>query len=265
MKNKKILIISGTHGNEYAAVEVGMQLKKYYLDCADVTVTPWLNETGLYDNSREVTSKTTQDLNRSFHEEYEFGITHSQVKTRLLSLIEQHDIVIDIHNSWNCSNFFLVDMGHNNDIITSYLRSAGTTYASRYSGGGTIKDYVNNVAKKIGFTYEFSGMDNLNAQEEKQIAFEDITELVQVLQEDNNIQDHNPQQLKELHCLKSGFVKKYVKINESCSKDEPVFEILDQNFKVQEIVYAPCDMRIIAYGTQFQKRGSAVAHYIEEN
>lgn len=259
---KKILIISGTHGNEYAAVDVGMTLLEYYRSDKRITVIPWLNESGLYDNSRDVTgSKSTTDLNRSFHEEFEFGESHKHVCTKLKHTIEDYDIVIDIHNSWRCSNFFLVDMGINQKEIISYCRSAGTKYASRYSKGGTIKDYVNSCPDKIGFTYEFAGMDNLNTEAEKETAILDITNLVIELQNDNNIQSHDIHELKSVYTLSSGFIKIHVDINHFALEGDLLFDVLGSEGQIIDTVIAPEDLQVIAYGTQFQKRGSAVLQY----
>ena len=43
MKKEKILIISGTHGNEMSAVQLGLRLKKYYKNEKYIKIVPFLN------------------------------------------------------------------------------------------------------------------------------------------------------------------------------------------------------------------------------
>ena len=145
-KEKKILIISGTHGNEHSAVELGLRLKKYYKSKSNqhIKVIPFLNESGLLANVREVQNEPTLDLNRSFGEGQD---NHSQIVKKVKELVSEYDYIIDIHNSYRCANFCLIDAGKNEDLITQLCANADVEYATRFSTGSTIKDYCNSHGK----------------------------------------------------------------------------------------------------------------------
>jgi len=256
----KILIISGTHGNELSAVEAGLNLVKYYKDDTTIKVIPFLNESGLLGNSREMIDITTKDLNRSFMNDL---INHSSTVEYIKDIIQDYDAVIDIHNSPRCSNFCLVDKGLNDQLICD---QAGVLYATRFSTGGTIKDYVNQN-EKIGITYEFSGMSTLNNSKELSYAIDDVKKLVNVLKNVNEIET-TPQKaniLKQMHCLETGFINFKYDINDSVAPQDVVFEVLNEYGEVIEEVKNEEETPIIliALGHTFQSRGSSVLQYIK--
>lgn len=263
---KKILIISGTHGNEHSAVELGLRLKKYYSGETNhhIRVVPFLNEPGLLSNTREVTHDTTADLNRSFGEADD---SHSSIVKKVKELVSEYDYIIDIHNSHRCANFCLVDAGKNEDIITELCSNSKVEYATRFSTGSTIKDYCNSTGK-VGLTYEFSGMSTLNNKVELEKAFFDITSLVRVINIDTcEMTTPDRQNLKSMHCLETGFINFEKDINDIVKPGETVFEVIDASGFVIETVkneYKKHNIKLMALASSYQSRGSSVLQYIRK-
>ena len=260
--DKKILIISGTHGNEMSAVQLGLRLVKYYKE-SNIKVIPFLNEPGLLKNEREVTQSHSADLNRSFGEYEE---THRNIVLDVQSLVEEYDYIIDIHNSPRCANFCLIDIGKNDDLISNICERADVEYAHRYSKGATIKDYANQFGK-IGITYEFSGMQTLNNEKELELAFNDITSLVRTinaLDEGGRRPKGNIQELESFYCLETGFIHFCKDINDIVTPGETVFEVISEDGRVIEAVRNMTGeyIKLIAMAPSFQARGSSVVQYI---
>ncbi len=264
----KILILSGTHGNEMSAVQAGLLLKQYYSEDDSVTVIPFLNKPGLIGNSRTVIQSSTLDLNRSFKSKE--NMDYSKIVSDIKDLVEQYDYVIDIHNSYRCSNFCLIDMGKNDELIQSICYLSDVEYATRYSKGGTIKDYVNSN-NGIGITYEFSGMQTLNSEKELIHAINDIKNIVTIIKRKDEEEvlpfESNDQELYDLHCLKSGFINFVKDINDIAMPEEVVFEVIDSDGEVIETV---CNnktfpIKLMAIGHSFQEKGSSVLQYINKD
>jgi len=259
---KNILIITGTHGNEQSAIQLGLRLKKYYKE-RNVKVIPFLNESGIEANTREVQDNSTTDLNRSFSEDV---LPYNKIVNMVKDVVQSYDVIIDIHNSPRCSNFCLIDAGQNEDIITKYCYVSDVEYATRFSTGGTIKDYCNSIGK-IGITYEFSGMSTLNSSNEIDLAFRDVTSLVKAILKTEKIFKPNRQNLKSLHCLETGFIYFIKDINDTAEPGDVIFEVVNENSEVIEVVrneYKNYDMKIIAIGHSYQTRGSSVLQYVKK-
>jgi len=257
---KKVLIISGTHGNEHSAVEAGLYLKGYYENTPNVKVIPFLNQSGLEANTREVQKLHTKDLNRSFNEE----ITYHDCIKKIEEEVSEFDVVIDIHNSYRCANFCLIDKGLNCSTISSICHESGVEYATRFSKGGTIKDYVNQYGK-IGITYEFSGMQTLNNSRELEQAIEDVRSLVDYfIKEKTNQYSCPDNELKSMHCLETGFINFKRDINQLIFPGEVVFEVIDELSNVVEVVRntEKETIKLMALSPSFQTRGSLVLQYI---
>ncbi len=262
---KNILILSGVHGNELSAVLVGMDLKRYYnydgMVNKTIKVIPWCNPSGLFTNKREMQDTSTKDLNRSFSNVE----SSSNYIDNLKKEIEWADIVIDIHNSECCAHFCLLDIGCKNNIeIQNACIEADVEYAMRYSNGGTIKDYVNELGK-IGITYEFTGMSAYNNNDNIDRAYNEIKKLINVFKSEddfaNSIKDNR---LKELYSTKSGFIHYRCKVNEIISPNELLFFVLDDRSEIIETVKNDTGLpiKIMALESNFQKKGSSVLMYI---
>lgn len=161
----QILVVSGLHGNEHSAI-----LCSHYLEdligrrsfADNVKFAHAVNMTGIKKNTRDFfkdEENTVNDLNRLFSSE-ELTQSKDEVIDGLKEQIAQADIVIDIHNSPNCSNFFLVDLNDSYKAKLSFVASENfADCVFRYSPADTLKKYVNSFEDKLGFTYEFKGMD----------------------------------------------------------------------------------------------------------
>ncbi len=255
----RILIISGVHGNETSAVQVGLELQQYYELDKNIKVIPFMNISGLLNNSREMIDSSTKDLNRSFKDEVS---SYSSTVKNITDIVSSYDVVIDIHNSPRCSNFCLVDEGMDKAVLNICDR-AGVMYATRFSKGGTIKDYVNQIGN-LGITYEFSGMSTLNNTNEITKAVEDIKKLVLTAKNIDYSQfaEQSKHELKELHCLETGFIEFIKDINQTVKPGEIVFNVLNEQGIVEKVVNPEKHtIQLIALGHSFQARGSSVLQY----
>lgn len=262
MKNR-ILIITGTHGNEQSAVQLGLTLVNEYRNEGHIDVIPFLNLPGLISNTREVSSTSTTDLNRSFGDEEE---SYAEIVKRLKQDIRHYDYVIDIHNSPRCANFCLIDKGSRANQIANICKEAGVEYATRYSNGGTIKDYA--IQKgKIGITYEFAGMSTFRNGESFARAYMDISSLIKVIENKPRtyeISTVNEQELHSAYSLTTGFVQFNKDVNDIAAPGETLFTVLNEEAVTIERVtnMESKSIKMMALGTSFTTRGSSVLQYI---
>jgi len=254
---ENILIISGVHGNEHSAIKTGMLLKEYYKKHDNINVIPWVNYIGLLNNKRDVVSYNTSDLNRMF---IDGDITKNPYDI-IKEAIEKADIVIDIHNSPICANFVLIDKGSKNENKIKYWCSTSNVlYATRYSHGGTIKDYVN-LSNKIGITYEFTGMQGHNNDYNIVKAFEDIKKLIDNTNSLTFSKKVKDNMLNELFITKTGVIDFHCSPGVQYIKDYILAEVKDDSNNTIETIKAPCDLRVIALSNTIEMKGSSIINY----
>jgi predicted deacylase len=260
----KILIISGVHGNEVSAVEVGMRLAEQYNNRSEIEVIPWANVSGLIAGTREMQYSSTKDLNRSFVLQEE---NYIEV---LMKAIDKADFVIDIHNSPRCGHFALLDVNSHEQHLSNLCKHAGIEYGSRYSNGGTIKDYVNSQFGKSALTYEFPGMGTYNNKDNISRAFDEISELVDVLLEDSwskHYRDNHAgtQRLKELFEVEGGYVEVLKDVNEIVQPNELIYNIRNQQNEIISSGYnnESCPIKILTIVGTVVKKGSMIGMYIK--
>lgn len=165
-KNKlKVLVISGTHGNESGAV-IDTNIAKVVLrstesdeSLLDLSFEEAWNEPGLYYDQREYVElkpdEDETDLNRSFPTK-----THpdkAELLQRFHNKANAADVVIDVHNSPNCKNCIVI----NNDLYAKSYVNFATKYNIPFiltsSSTPTIKKWaIEN--QKVGFTVELGDM-----------------------------------------------------------------------------------------------------------
>lgn len=156
----KILLISGTHGDEQAAVYAAshallrFNMNDHHSEVEYVT----LNIPGLNQNTREMPKPKapTMDFNRAFGCEPEYDID-DMTKALKERIYDWATAVVDVHNSPACDNAILVS---NDKFAPAYLRFAikhGMHYMLRESAADTIKRYAV-YSGRIGFTVELGGM-----------------------------------------------------------------------------------------------------------
>ena len=173
-----VLIIGGVHGDEYSSSVVVYGLMKElekYSDKISIRYIPNANRSGGLKRKRECEDDKTNDLNRHTFDEC------ANMRSVIKSLIEKSNLVIDVHNSPNCSNIFL---GHTNVDYSSefnLLKMKGLENKLVLLESAAISNarYAKSLGK-LAFTYEFKGMDLLTElQEYINEAISDISKLVE--------------------------------------------------------------------------------------
>jgi len=282
MKKNNILILCGTHGNEQSAIELGIYLEEKFKYHNHITVFPFVNKTGILNNSREmVLNKVGNDLNRSLGQSIKE--TTTSYTEAVSSLVENYDYVIDIHNSPKCANFFLVDNDNNKQKeIINILELSNQRYASRYSKQETIKAYVNNNTTNIGFTYEFSGMDQNTTSENiyMEIAKNDILRFVEFLEtyikyktmHENIDELIELSQLKDINIIDEGFLKYSIDVNDIVRSNDLLgtlykfsdMNLLSSNSEKQNIINnTEKNIEIIAISPCGVQKGQSIISYRE--
>ena len=250
----KILLISGTHGNEQAAVYatshalLKFRMKEHHSEVEYVT----LNIPGLDENTREMPKPKAPslDFNRSFGCEpgYDSGDMVKALKERIH---EWATTVVDVHNSPACDNAILVS---NDKFAPAYIRFAmkhGIHYMLRESATDTIKRYAI-YSGNIGFTVEMGGMGFAPGFADtiaKQTDF--VYKLLDALDTEPpssflslSSDRHIPQQYNmfPLHAHFQGIVRYRYAPGDGIKKGDTVFEVLNPSTTgVLEEVTAPCD------------------------
>lgn len=184
---KKVLIIAGTHGNESNAVNLlslywwHLKKLKYHIDngqigddyfidevlfpmfnqeknIKSITIVNGLNETGLRYNTREfiqLSTTETDDLNRYFDDEK--IPDKNDIMEKLDQLIEEHDIVIDIHNTENVTACVSIALNINAPYYTDFCLKNKIPFILM-ENNNTIKKHADITKGKKAFTVEVSGL-----------------------------------------------------------------------------------------------------------
>jgi predicted deacylase len=247
-----IFLISGTHGNEQAAVyATSHALHKFKAtDPKSEVDYQILNTPGLNENVREMPKpkEPTRDFNRAFgvNSEYSMDEMVRTIKHRINSWAHA---VVDVHNSPACDNGILVS---NNKFASAYIRFAiknGLHYMLCESETDTIKRYAV-YSGNIGFTVELGGMafaPGFKDVIEKQTEF--VLKLLRALDgtptsEFISSSGTLPAQYNmiNLHAHYQGIVKHKFAPGDTIKKGEVVFDILNPTTTSSlESVVAPCD------------------------
>lgn len=158
-----ILFIAGIHGNEVNTVMAAYQminmLEVYNQDIHDVskiTIVPLVNVEGFRMNQREFVSLYS-DLNRC-HDTSRGG----DIRKELHDLIEDHDIVIDMHCSqdFTAPMFYLSTFQDNRELygLIKYFEACGINYLVSSSVNDTLKATYSRPGKLV-LTFEVGGME----------------------------------------------------------------------------------------------------------
>ena len=176
--SEKVLFIGGVHGDEhlgkllvYKLYEILVENDHVLNEHFEFTFYPVANPAGSLNNTRLFASHENHDLNRM--NMYNENI----LRSRLESLINEHDIIIDIHNSIDVINCFLFTMNKDYHHEIDLCERANLAILTRYSKGLTIKDYAKDLGK-LAFTYEFSGMNSYEYSANIAKAITDMTSLL---------------------------------------------------------------------------------------
>jgi predicted deacylase len=161
---KKVLVIAGVHGNELTPLlavnilENNLQnVTEFY---SELIVVNFANLNGIRFNTREIPDTSTNDLNRMFKSE------EINVFETLKQLIDQADVVIDLHSSADCTDFVLINRDEYCNSYVNFCQSSKIQYVVRGNSNNTIKKYCIDNGK-IGFTIELNRLDVIDANSAK--------------------------------------------------------------------------------------------------
>lgn len=177
--NRKILVIAGVHGNEHNAVLAAYRVYQKFLHeqdekCKvehDIRFILGVNKWGLLNNRREWGSRADVypesmpkdepiDFNRVFtgnteeHGSYESAVL---MRNKIMSAIDEADIVIDVHNSPVCENMVVINNDEYAYDTASFMEAINCRYMLWESQTATIKKYAIDHGK-TGLTVELGGM-----------------------------------------------------------------------------------------------------------
>lgn len=152
MENKKILFITGIHGNEQK-METEFDLIKDKLELPEGTEVTFATGISLEKQMRNVSFNLNnlKDIEKLQKQHYKMK--------KLLEKIEEADIVLDLHNSPFCRDFCLVSLKQEELPIQRELGLFNTKVPVlwRYSETETISNFARNKGK-LAYTIEFGGM-----------------------------------------------------------------------------------------------------------
>jgi len=157
---KKILILSGVHGNELTPIYTTYLLNQMSfnsINVGEITILPTLNIHGIEQNTRNKPSDSYGgDINRALvFEEDKFSID------KLKKYIDDSDVVIDIHSSPDCTEFVLLNQNEYTDSYVEFCEKNNINYLIRYSNTNTIKKYCLD-GNKTTFTIEINGINKID-------------------------------------------------------------------------------------------------------
>ena len=258
----KILVISGTHGNETHAVDVVYELSKLKLNLENTEVEfvhAW-NKTGLKYNVREFVDESegreTNDLNRSFPTN---GCWNKDALIEDIKLkIQDADVVIDVHNSPLCANSALIDNGPYARSYVDFCKAHNCQYIVRESAGDTIKNYAIENGK-VGFTIEIGDM-GISDKDNYDVVW--LTKLIGDIAADDSYPFHNqgePFLQSELYTvlythfdglIRGPYLKRLLRneMIKDYQKGDVMFNIVDpENNSLLETIKAPCDCTLVDF------------------
>lgn len=155
---KSILIIGGLHGNEHTSV-YAVQLfnkairNKVFKKLNKITICNFVNYVGIFNNTRQ--NQDGIDLNRQFH-----GNKSNKDIEKIKKLINQHDVIIDMHSSFNTINFCYLAKDKYTKSYINFLEKININYVVNYSSEPTMKNFINLNTNKIGFTIQLNQNNN---------------------------------------------------------------------------------------------------------
>ena len=167
-------IIAGVHGNEMGTISMANMLNESFKNktrkgfpgnnISQLTILPCANYAGMTQNCRDVPIPNTNmnDLNRGWIDENPNN--NAAVRENIKNVIDNSDIIIDMHCSPIIRSTFLLDSDQNHlfDIL-KWCDSCNINCCVRDCTNVTIKKYVSNYCEnKICLTWEQNGMTGSN-------------------------------------------------------------------------------------------------------
>jgi predicted deacylase len=260
-KGKNVLIIAGVHGNEITPVYTLAHMLSFNLfdkhleSVKSITVINGLNMSGLKSGERDMQSRGTQDLNRSFHSEEE-----EECIDLLKEHIKKNDAVIDIHSSPTCAEFALIDIDEYMVSIEKWCKEAGINGAVRYSGANTIKRYCLEQGK-MAVTLEINklGLIDFKSSDKCIKMLDGLIESVGEVELSKNPVPNGIQPIQELSTHATGIMDFNFNNGELFSEGMTLYTVHDLEMNVIETFTADFDGWVVCEPSRnFVSRGDTV-------
>ncbi len=245
---KNILVMSGIHGNELTPIYCTYLLSetKYNLeDFENLTIVSAINFYGICENTRNIPQNNTDDLNRMFSIKLNIDL-----KKEIEKLIDENDVIIDIHSSPNCDEFLLLNQDETTNSYVDFCIENDLHYLIRYSNTNTIKKYCIDL-DKLSFTLELNKMDYIDYNSAK-----NGSEIIKKIISSVNNFKINKSEPKykdyiEFKTHKTGLLLPKIQNGEIIKNGEIIGEILNLNtFEKSEVQNNLIgDYRVICFGS----------------
>lgn len=254
-KGKNILVMSGVHGDELTPVYCSYLLSKKEFNLNSfkkLTIISSINPKGVEQNTREMPSNHTSDLNRMFD-----SSDYIDIKGELKNLFDINDVIIDIHSSPKCDDFVLLNQDEVTNSYVNFCNKLGIHYLIRYSNSNTIKKYCLDKGK-ISFTLELNQMSYID----KKSAHNGVDIILNIIQNINSLklQKEEPHfdDYIELKTYKKGLLIPRVSCGDIIKEGYHIADIIDlETFNIESINLKNKGMyRVICFG---------VSDYIDAN
>ena len=266
-EGKNILIISGVHGNEITPIFCTKLLQEYFedynsnYDVNNITIISAVNKNGIKNNTRDITKKQSNDLNRLFNSDEQ-----EDCVAILKTYIDEHDVIIDIHSSPNCTEFLLINQDFYANSYVEYCIKNDIKYFLRYSTSDTIKKYCSNL-NKISFTLELNGM-NKEDYNSIIIGYEIVKTIISNINDLNIIKEEPKYNIgTEIYTLYSGLNEYFFnisKIIDECTEFNTVTNIETFEENVEYFDPKGKEYNIICYSDRsYVEAGSSIANIQE--
>lgn len=233
-----ILITTGIHGNERSPIVLGHLLKGRNIENEYESVKRIensLNKSGIKAGEREVVGDNNDhnnDLNRSFIID-EATKDVNELNNYIENIVDEDsiDMIIDIHASPDCGEFFLIDQDEYANGFVEFCERANVPYLVRYNKANTLKNYFNFIKNIPTFTMEINGMGQVN--------MDSVNNGKNVLKKLLEYQESNPiekffrreepkyKSCEHLHFYKEGLFIKKVNYNDFMEPNTQIGNVID--------------------------------------
>ncbi len=268
----KVLIISSVHGDEVTPLRTVWLLNDYFKKekisrfskINSITTVMGANHIGIKNNERKIVPPNHKgDINRMFDEDYEYDAFEE-----LKKLIDEHNIIIDIHSSSRINEFALVDIDGYADFILKWLKKSNVDYACRYAvSDGTIKKYAlkNN---KIGITIELNGLEKIDfasASKGEMMIINMIDNINFEMKEDFKI-PYNIKYIDEMYEIEDikagyeGILLEKFQGGANVKRGTLLAEIVDYEFKTIREIVAKYDAFIVSFPSYHYVTPSSITY-----
>lgn len=242
---KRVLIISGVHGNELTPLLTTQMLstdicnyKNILSFYAEIVIITGINELAIKSKTRGASLPNTDDMNRKSSDK-------EDIITIAKDYIKNADIVIDIHSSPDITEMFLINQDVYAEVMYKVMLLSSQKYCFRPFNGDTIKNYTLGLGK-IGFTLELNGIDFIDKMSARK-GYSMVIDLLGVIYDMELIKgDIDPRfTLIDVISYSEGIIDFYHSPGDMVSKDEVIYNIKNYEGIIIYTHKSPCFALII--------------------